>query len=195
MNLNFAFSDFNVSVVKKTVLTIPLLFGLAACNSTDTAQTLDLTNQDRSTASGVAVIQGACPKVVFREGTTFYRQYARGGDGDSSKVTYQASLADATRSCRLSQDQTQLTIDVVAAGRLVAGPLGKAGDVKLPIRVAVIDRVTKGVLYTNLTTQTVNLSGATLTAQFVFNNPNVVIPAGAAKETEIFVGFDSGPSR
>ena len=176
-------------IIKSSPVVIGCLF-LAGCNSTETSQTLDVTAQQDAAATP-AIIQGKCPRVSLRDGTSFYRAYTRGGDGDPSKITYQASLADATRSCTSNGDE--LVVNVVAAGRLVAGPQGKAGNVTLPVRVAVIDKVTRNVLYSELTQTPVALSGANLTAQFVFANPDVRIPAGAGGETEVFIGFDTGP--
>lgn len=170
---------------------LPLIFALvvlSGCNSTETANTLNVASAPEQASS---IVQGQCPRVSFREGTTFYRAYTRKGDGDPSKITYQSSLADATRSCTISGDQ--LSVNVFAAGRLLAGPEGKAGDVELPVRVVVLDKKTKNVLYSELSTQVVTLTGPNLTAQFVFNDSNVVIPVGAGGETEVFVGFDSGP--
>lgn len=165
---------------------------LYGCTSTDTSDNLGL-ETDPDAQSAVAVVQGKCPLISFREGTTYYRQYARRGEGDPSQITYQASLADATRSCTINDDQ--LTVNVFAAGRVLAGPKGKAGTLELPIRVAVLDRTTNEVLYSELSKQVITLTEPNLTGQFVFNDPGIVIPVGAAGETQIFVGFDEGPKR
>lgn len=177
----------------KIIKSSPIVIGcliLAGCNSTETSKTLDVAAQQDAAATP-AIIQGKCPRVSLRDGTSFYRAYTRGGDGDPAKITYQASLSDATRSCTASGDE--LVVNVVAAGRLVAGPQGKAGNITLPVRVAVVDKVTRSVLYSELTQTPVVLSGSNLTAQFVFADPNVRIPAGAGGETDIYVGFDTGP--
>lgn len=175
-------------IIRNSLPILSALLVLSGCNSTETANTLDVATAAEQASP---IIQGKCPRVSFREGTTFYRAYTRKGEGDPSKITYQSSLADATRSCTISGDQ--LTVSVFAAGRLLAGPQGKAGDIDLPIRVVVLDKKTQSVLYSELSTQVVSLSGPNLTAQFVFNDPSVVIPVGAGGETEVFVGFDSGP--
>lgn len=179
-------------IVKLSPLLMTCLI-VAGCNSTDSATTLDLATTQPDAATTPAIVQGKCPRVSLRDGTAFYRAYTRGGDGDPSKITYQASLSDVTRSCTINEGQ--LTLNVVAAGRLVAGPQGKAGDVSLPIRVAVVDKVTNAVIYSELTPTTVVLSGSNLTVQFIFADPNVRIPAGAGGESNVYVGFDTGPKR
>jgi hypothetical protein len=102
-------------------------------------------------ATDVAVVQGACPEVLLREGTAYYTTYAKGGDGDPAKVIHQASISDTTRQCRISGDQ--LVVTVVVTGRVVGGPEAKSGEVNLPLRVVALDGET--VLYSELQKQPV----------------------------------------
>lgn len=133
-----------------------------------------------------------CPRITLREGTAYYNNYAKAPPGepqqDRSLIIYQASIGDATRSCRY--DGGQLYLNVALAGRVVPGPKGEPGTVTLPIRVAVL----RGdeVLYSELHKYPVNIAtlGAT---QFVFSDPDVVIPAPTARNIQILAGFDEGP--
>ena len=138
-------------------------------------------------AEQAAVVQGACPQVSLREGTAYYRQYARGGDDDPSRLIHQASIADTTRQCTLSGNE--VVINVAVAGRVVTGPEGGAGSVRMPIRVAAV--VGEEVLYSELTDYSTDLAGST--GQFLFTDPNVRIPADQARLARIYVGFDEGP--
>jgi hypothetical protein len=85
-----------------------------------------------------------------------------------------------------------MTINVAAAGRVVPGPAGAPGAVKLPIRVAVVRG--EEVLYSQLHDYqvAVDSSGA---AQFVFNDPNVTIPIPPDQAVRVFAGFDEGPPK
>ena len=140
---------------------------------------------------GQKVVQGTCPPIHLREGTSYFRQYARGGEDDPSKVLYQAAIADTTRQCSVTGDQ--MNIQVVAAGRAQAGPAGKAGTIKMPIRVAVVEKGTNKVLYSELTQFEATLPSGTPTTQFLFNDPKVNIPITSSRSVRIFVGFDEGP--
>jgi hypothetical protein len=86
-----------------------------------------------------------------------------------------------------------LTMNVAAAGRVVPGPLAKAGTVTMPIRVA----VTLGdqVLYSQLHQHKVQVADTSTATQFVFNDPNVSVPAPSAKNYQVFVGYDEGPPK
>jgi hypothetical protein len=175
---------------------VPVLLGaalIAGCTAADPGAILNPRGSNPQPAidpvTNAAVVQGACPQVQLREGTAFYRTYAKGGDGDPSKVIHQASIADTTRQCRISGGQMVMT--VVASGRLVAGPAGKAGQVDVPVRVAVLDGET--VLYSELQKQPVVLTDGAPTTQFVFTNPSVTFPASASRSAKVYIGFDPGP--
>lgn len=180
-------------VFQKLRFSLPLLFSalLSACTATGDARKAgpDGAAATAAAAAGDTYRSGFCPSVAFREGTTFFRTYERGGDGDPSRVTYQASLAEATRQCRLVDGQ--LVVNVVAAGRLAAGPKGGPGSLTMPIRVAVVEG--DRVLYSQLKRQAATLEGGAATTQFLFSDPDIVLPADVDRRSQIYVGFDEGP--
>jgi hypothetical protein len=133
-------------------------------------------------------LEAFCPPVRVRQGTAALNRYTRGGEGDSSKLAYQASIAQATRAC--SRADGNLTIDVVAAGRVVPGPAGVPASVTVPIRIA----VTRGdeVLYSQLHQQEVAISDRSAATQFILRNQNVVIPIPLERNVIVQLGFDDG---
>ena len=120
------------------------------------------------------------------------RAYARGGDGNAEKLLFQASLADATRQC--TANESTLTINVVAQGRIVEGPAGAPGRTTLPLLVEVVDG--DNVIYSQKVALPVEIpSGGT---QFIFNKADVQIPnavGGATRFTRVRLGFDTGPAK
>lgn len=177
---------------------------LAGCSKTDTA---DMVAVDAGTgaqmapaanpagttlATGVggqpvAVIQGACPQVFISDDAAVHRVYARGATDDPMQIQYQASFGDQTRQC--VQSTANLTVNIVAQGRVVLGPVGTPGSVNLPIRVTARDG--DQVLYDQVRPFAVDIP-AEGTTQFVFTDSNVSIPAGAGADTKIYIGFDKG---
>lgn len=172
---------------------VPVFLGLALLAGCTSANVLDPGAASRQPAVDPAtqaeVVQGSCPQVVLREGTAYYRTYAKGGDGDPAKVIHQASISDTTRQCRISGDQ--MIVTVVASGRVVAGPAGNFGNVDLPVRVAVLNGET--VLYSELQKQPVTLAEGAPASQFIFTNANVTFPVSASRSAKLFIGFDPGP--
>lgn len=170
---------------------------LAGCTTTDLSFGLDSAKKPEppTAEQQAAIVQGACPKVVLREGTAYHVVYAKGakktpdGRADPEKLRYQASIAQTTRQCRVQGQAVIMT--VVAAGRLVTGPSGAAEQVELPIRVAAVDGET--TVYSELTKFPVQIPADLSPSQFVFTKSEIVLPNGVTPLTKVFVGFDEGP--
>jgi hypothetical protein len=194
-----------LGTVSKGLVAACLIGLLSSCNSTDTKGLLGIGGDKAAAANPAAapaplaaqgaVVQGNCPIIVLRDGTEFHDGYAAGakalpdGTKDQSKLIYRASIASTTRQCVISNDG--MTITVQAAGRMVLGPAGGKGTVKLPVRVAVLDG--DQVLYSELTQFETPLPTGAPASQFVFTKSDVKIPGGAADTAKIFIGFDEGP--
>jgi hypothetical protein len=184
-------------------LTVSLIAILGGCNSTGDMPNpygrshgsgpIDMIAPTRAPTGPVTpVVQAYCPEIVMREQDAVYRAYAKGGQDNAEKLLYQASLADATRQC--TANETTLTINVVAQGRIVEGPAGSPGKTTLPMLVEVLDG--DKVLYSQKVALPVEIpSGGT---QFVFNKPDVQIPnavGGASRFTRVRLGFDVAPAK
>lgn len=176
-----------------------LLAGMAGC-STSKDESIDLGMGQQATPAAPtatasaaaplgAVVQAGCPPISLRDGTATYRNYPKGVKDDPSKVVFQASLADSTRAC--AKNETNLLINVMVQGRLVSGPLGKAGPVSLPIRVAVVDG--DKVVYSELTQFPITVTDPAQPNQFVFTKDNVAVPGDLSSFAKVYVGFDEGP--
>lgn len=189
------FRLFNGRFFAGTVLAGFMLAG-AGCQSSDSSGVLNLGTQKQDpqvqqakvTASS---LQAYCPKVTVRDGTAYFDNYARGGQGDATKIVYQASIGDVTRDC--SNANGSLSLNVAVAGRVVPGPMAKPGAVSMPIRIVVLHG--NDVLYSKLHQYQVQLSDMSAATQFVFNDANIVVPEPTAKDYQIFAGFDEGPAK
>lgn len=182
-------------MVSRGVLAASLLMVLSGCNAGNPGGVLGsaadkpaATPAADPTANVAAAVQGFCPPITLRDGTAYHRVYAKGAKDDATKIVYQASLADTTRSC--TRSETGMTITAMVQGRLVAGPEGKAGQVMLPIRVAVTDG--DKVIYSELTQFPVTLADVAQASQFVFTK-DVPVPQDVGGLTKVHVGFDEGP--
>lgn len=174
------------------------MFAIAGCQSggaglLDVGEKQSPTQADARAQGKILAseLRAYCPTVTLREGTAYFNSYASGGQDDQSKLIYQAAIADVTRSC--SYGAGTLTLNVAVAGRVVPGPLAKPGPATMPIRVA----VTHGeqVLYSQLHQYKVDVTNTSTASQFVFNDPNVTVPAPSSRNYQVFVGFDEGPPK
>ena len=166
------------------------ILAAAGCQSNDTVLNADAPPppKDKVLESD---LRAYCPPIVLREGTAFFRTYAKGGQDDPAKLVYQASISDVTRSCTRSGDT--MTINAAAAGRVIMGPVGSPGTISMPIRVAVVRG--DSVLYSQLHKYQVQVGQGAGATQFVFNDPNVVIPMPEPGTIQVFIGYDEGPPK
>jgi len=176
--------------ISRGLLAASLVTILAGCNSSSSTEGLAPEAQAQQPVT--PVVQAFCPPVVMLEQTAVYRSYARGGQDNPEKLLYQASLADATRQC--TANETTMTINLIAQGRIVQGPAGTPGQVTLPVLVEVVDG--DNVIYSQKVAFPVEIpAGGT---QFIFNKPDVQIPnaqGGASRFTRVRLGFDTGPAK
>lgn len=184
----------------RIVAAISLAALIAGCNASGGLGGLNLGGGSQANSQqgvdqklGTKVVQGVCPQVQLREGTAYLRKYARGGQDDPEKITFQAAIADTTRQCSITGDQ--MTINVLVAGRAAAGPAGSSGSIKMPIRVAVVENGTNRVVYSELTQYETTLPPGNPTTQFLFNKTDVNIPIVDSRSVKVFVGFDEGPPK
>jgi hypothetical protein len=184
------------SVVDSKVMPGALLAGfilaVAGCQSGDSGSVLSAGTADAPPPKvKESDLTGFCPRVVLREGTAYFNTYAKGGDGDATKVIYQASIADVTRGCK--RDAGMLNLDVAVAGKIVPGPLGAVGKITMPIRIAVVQGT--NVLFSELYKHEVAVSDPSAASQFVFQAPTIPIPDPTDRNVQIFAGYDEGPPK
>lgn len=160
---------------------------LSACQNTSGAQTATDTTSGKPKVSQTE-LRAFCPPVVLRQGTSFFNSYAKGGEGDGTKLRYQVSINDVTRSCVHNGDQVTMTIAV--AGRVVPGPVRAAGAATVPIRVAVT--ADDQVLYSQLFQHAIEVPGGVSATQFTFSDPNATFTTADIARVKAFVGFDEG---
>jgi hypothetical protein len=170
-----------------------LIVLIAGCQSGDSTDALKMGGNSTSSEQKVteAELRAFCPRVTLREGTAYFNTYLKGGDGDPTKVVYQASIADVTRTCTTT-DGT-MTMNVAVAGKIVPGPAFSSGTITMPIRVAVAHG--SEVLYSELHKYQVTISDPSAATQFVFNDPNVSFTLPADRAVQVFAGYDEGPPK
>ncbi len=180
---------------------------LAACSSTsaERGKIADRMFGKKLEKGGVVVVDGEeydadfflksgfCPPVNIRPGAEVLVLYQRNHENEPDFVTFQGSITKTARECNPPDAET-MAIKLGVAGRVVAGPKGSAGDVTLPLRVAVVKQHGGNILYTEEFRVPVTVSGPDFGADFsqvidqiVFN----VTPDD--RDLIVFVGFDQGP--
>lgn len=95
--------------------------------------------QDKNTAAPPPVTfpqDLSCPTVTIRRGASTFAVSAPGAESAALGLRYQASFGQLARECQLIG--TTLKMRVGVEGRIIVGPAGAAGQVELPLRLAVV---------------------------------------------------------
>lgn len=131
-----------------------------------------------------------CPAAAVRDAQAVTDTYARGGQDDPTKLIHRAALTDVTRSCVYQAGSVSITVAV--AGRIVPGPAGTTGTVRLPLRVVVM-RDAEEILSRNVA-QEVAVNDTIGATQFIFTE-TLSIPTPTARNIRIFAGFETPTTR
>jgi hypothetical protein len=143
--------------------------------------------EKRKVDPSIFAVQKFCPTISVRGDGHVISAYARGQEGDPSGLRYQATIRKWARECIHSGDNVTIKVGIV--GRVVGGPAGVDGPIKLPVRIAVMGK-DDVVLASELAPVEVNLSEADRTEPWSTVNDTITVPAADA--TKIYIGFDEG---
>lgn len=134
-----------------------------------------------------------CPPIQMRPNTHYIAQFKRGMEDDPAGLLYQATIKEWARSCsRVGTDQTGIKIGI--SGRATPGPAWEGGDVKLPVRVALLPgRGEPEPLESELLTITVNIPAGTPSETWTFVEEKFTVPRN--EDMKIVFGFDEGENK
>lgn len=180
---------------RRTALGALLLAALAGCSSIGGDQA-DTAAQAPTAAAAAgqepgfeSLIKRNCPQIEILQGAESYRVYGTPNSNDPFDIRYQANIADTARECSLLGVEAAIRIGVT--GRLIVGPKGAPGSVRLPLRIAVLDD--KGTpVYSRIHPITVAIPAGQQHADFPHIEDGVVVPIPANRFIgwKIVIGYD-----
>lgn len=148
---------------------------------------------DGEGASATASLGTQCPEFVVWPNDRLLTVYADGRDGDNLAVVHRGEITQTARECSIQPGQ--VTVKFGFSGRVLLGPKGVPGVVRLPVNVFVTDanrekiQTEPVVVQTEITTdKPIGYFSAVRTVSFA-------IPEGARPaDYKLFVAFDKGPA-
>ena len=172
-------------------LGLALAFALSGCQSGDTLGALNIgggQNQPPAEQETVTVeeLRAYCPAITLADDRAVHDSYQRGGDGDASKLVFRAAITEATRSCTYGNGMLGMAIGV--AGRVIPGPSGTPGAVRLPIRIAVYQDTAE--IYSQRIEHDVAVDDTAGATQFIVVDRNFSMPSPTSRNVRVLVGFD-----
>ena len=161
---------------------------MSACTSTNLDSDLAKPSEDLAKPAYAEQAVGTeapfCPNITLREGTAILQRKA------GEKLDYQASIAQATRDCRIVNGQLHIVVGVI--GRVMPGLAATSRTIELPIRVAVTSG--EAVVYSKLGKAAAQVTKGGTAQSFKYVDNGISIPMPSSRNVHIFAGFDEGPS-
>lgn len=137
-------------------------------------------------------IKRACPPVEVLEGAAAHQVFDGTGSTDPFALRYQASIAQTARECSNLGVEAGIRVGLVL--RVVLGPKGAPGTVRLPLRIAVVDELSKPIYSeVRMIDVTVPAGQSTVDVSRVDDQIVVPIPANRFAGWRILVGYDPKP--
>jgi hypothetical protein len=179
-------------------LILPALLGLSACLGSGSpigdpdalvaaAPAPDPAAEEAATRQRLlAALVDYCPPVEIKLGATAYSVYERGGEGEPSRLRYQASLSQFPRSC--VDEAGTLTIQLGLAGYLLAGPRGGPGSVTIPLHVQVVQDIDT-VVFDRVFPTPASIPVGAVRGEYS-RVEAIVVPSPPRENMRIVIGFD-----
>lgn len=175
-----------------------LALALAGCQSGDTLGALNIgggggQSQPPAGQETITVqeLLAYCPAITVAADKAVLNSYQRGGDGDAAKLVYRAAITDSTRSCTYGTGTMGMAIGV--AGRVIPGPVGTPGAVRLPIRVTVYQDTTE--IYSQRFEHDVMIADTAGATQFMFVDKSFSMPNPTSRNVRVLIGFEEAARR
>ena len=161
----------------------------AASPGVNEEQLLSAAKTDVTVSGPVGEIAHGCPRLSISPHGGHLTIYEDGRAGDGLAIMHRGEITKTARECQI--EPGRVTVRYGFSGRILLGPRGHAGNVRLPINVVVTDakraRVAGDTVSVDATVAVDNPIGYFSTVRSVTFD----IPEGSRPgEFEVFVGFD-----
>ena len=173
------------------------MFGNSSEGTTASISNDTLMPQERSLAMAaddmVPSVQagavGDCPRISIWQNNAQLTIYEIGRVGDNMAIKHRGEITKTARECEIAPGQ--VTVKFGVAGRVLLGPLGHSGEVKLPVLVHVTNRKNEKI-QTQKVGVVVNMIGGKPFGNFstVRSVSFPTEPGVPANQYKVFVTFD-----
>ncbi len=152
-------------------------------------QLLSAAKQDVGGVAPVGEVAHGCPRLTISPHGGHLTIYEAGRAGDGLAIMHRGEITKTARECQI--EPGRVTVRYGFSGRVLLGPRGHAGSVRLPVNVIVTDakraRVTGDSVAVDATVAVDNpIAYFSTVRSITFDIPEGTRPG----EFEVFVGFD-----
>ncbi len=132
-----------------------------------------------------------CPEITVLDGTGAQRVMANAAAGNAG-LRHQFSITEVARECQLSG--ARMVVKVGVEGRVLLGPAGTPGTFGVPVRVAIVDRMSEKPFLSKLFKVAATIPAGQSTTDYSLVADSLVVPFAAgrtAQDYSIKIGIDS----
>jgi hypothetical protein len=134
-----------------------------------------------------------CPRMDIRTGASTLLINGSTTEGDAMALRYQGTFVRAARECRVQNGQ--LSIKIGVEGRVILGPAGSAGELTVPLRMALVQETLNDSkpIWSRLYPVHVIVPPQVTTQNFTTISEDLTIPlpgSNALDQMVIYIGFD-----
>lgn len=132
-----------------------------------------------------------CPEITVLDGTGAQRVMANNAAGNAG-LRHQFSISDVARECQLSGNQ--MVVKVGVEGKVLLGPSGAPGTFDVPLRVAIVDRVSEQPFLSKMYRVAASIPTGQTGTTYSLVADSLVVPFAAgrtAQDYSIKIGIDS----
>ena len=152
-------------------------------------RSLAMAANDMSPAGPTTGGAGVCPRISVWRGDAQLTIYEIGRVGDNLAIRHRGEITKTARECEIGGGR--VTVKYGVAGRVLLGPMGKPGVIKLPILVHVTDSSRKKIKTAKLSIKVKLKQGKPYGDFSTMRRISFPIPEGVpAKNYNIYVTFD-----
>jgi hypothetical protein len=136
-----------------------------------------------------AISDGGCPRFVVGQRDNNLTIYEQGRVGDGLAIIHRGEITKTGRECQI--EPGKVTVRYGFAGRVLLGPKGKGGSIKLPVIVTVTDAKREKIATDTLKVDVDMLADKPIGYFSAVKAITIPVPEGSRPgEFEILVGFD-----
>ena len=144
---------------------------------------------DGSAPAAISSEAGGCPRFVVSERDSNLTIYEAGRVGDGLAIMHRGEITKTARECQV--EPGKVTVRYGFSGRVLLGPKGKGGNIKLPVTVSVTDSKRAKVATDTLKVDVDVAVDKPIGYFSAVKAITIPIPEGSRPgEFEIFIGFD-----
>ncbi|MEQ1695914.1 MAG: hypothetical protein ABL901_08740 [Hyphomicrobiaceae bacterium] len=144
---------------------------------------------DGSAPAAISADAGGCPRFIVGQRDNNLTIYEAGRAGDGLAIMHRGEITKTGRECRV--EAGKVVVRYGFAGRVLLGPKGKSGNVKLPVTITVTDAKREKIASDNLKIDVDVAVDKPIGYFSAVKAITIPIPEGSRPgEFEIHIGFD-----